>query len=43
MNAVLMVIGGVYGLSVLLLLGGGVAWAVSSRFREAITGQSRRH
>lgn len=43
MNAVLMVIGGVYGLSMMVLLGGGVAWALSRRFREEITGQTRPH
>ena len=43
MTAVLMVIGGVYGLSMVVLLGGGVAWAISRRFREEITGRRRPH
>ena len=39
MGAILVVIGGIYGLSVALMLGSGVLWSVSRRFRREITGE----
>jgi len=41
MGAVLIVIGGVYGLSMVVMLGGGLLWSVSRRFREEITGEQK--
>jgi hypothetical protein len=41
MSAVLIVIGGIYGLSMVLMLGSGLLWGVSRRFRKEMTGEYR--
>jgi len=39
MGAVLIVIGGVYVVSMVVMLCGGLLWGVSRRFRKEITGE----
>ena len=41
MGAVLIVVGGIYGLSMVLMLGSGLLWSVSRRFRKEMTGEHR--